>query len=757
MSFPFYNKLFDFSQPDGSRIKVRGWGDQNHAVFESLDGYTVMVDPDSGTYCYANLSDDQEDYISTGVQVDKTDPSLLNLRKGLRVKRSSVKQKAMAAYHVMGSGRRCEQRRRRSLQFIRQQVSGNGPVMAPPSRETIGTYKGLCLLIQFPDMPGTIQQSDVDAFCNQPGYTGFQNNGSVYDYFKDNSGGKVDYTNIVLPYYTAKKERSYYASKYVQHGIRARELVKEALTHFKNQGFDFSQLTVDDEDYAYAVNIFYSGSVPNGWGEGLWPHSWCLALPFNLSPGINAYDYQITDMGSELSLATFCHENGHMICDYPDLYDYGYESRGVGEYCLMCGGGQNEKNPTNICAYLKYKSGWIDKLNRISGPMEAEITSDQNDFHIYARNMQEYFIIENRQQRNRDEFLPSSGLAIWHVDELGSNNDEHMDSQRHYECSLEQADNEFDLEMGSNTGDSTDLFHTGTNSRFSDTTEPNSLWWDGTPSGLVLSDIGPSKQQMTFRTGFYEEEQTETYGETSIPHVDIPDYNHDGIYETITLSATAKLSTLTVSVDITHTYIGDLKVTLFSPEGTPVILHNRAGGRTDNLFKSFDFSTTPELRNLIHQSIQGEWTLWVQDLASRDSGVLNQWEIVLEASESPVLELDELPETDIPDHDINGIKRVLNATGGGTVKTIEVSIDITHTYIGDLTVSLTSPSGKKLMLHNRTGRGTDNLIQTYAQSTLPELGMFVQEPIDGDWQLHVADCAGLDKGKLNWWAFKITR
>ena len=33
-------------------------------------------------------------------------------------------------------------------------------------------------------------------------------------------------------------------------------------------------------------------------------------------------DYQITDMGNRLTLGTFCHENGHMVCDFPDLYPY---------------------------------------------------------------------------------------------------------------------------------------------------------------------------------------------------------------------------------------------------------------------------------------------------------------------------------------------------------------------------------------------------------------------------------------------------
>jgi hypothetical protein len=36
MSTPFSGKEFTFTQPDGTPLKVRGWGDQRHAVFETL-------------------------------------------------------------------------------------------------------------------------------------------------------------------------------------------------------------------------------------------------------------------------------------------------------------------------------------------------------------------------------------------------------------------------------------------------------------------------------------------------------------------------------------------------------------------------------------------------------------------------------------------------------------------------------------------------------------------------------------------------
>lgn len=78
--------------------------------------------------------------------------------------------------------------------------------------------------------------------------------------------------------------------------------------------------------------------------------------------------------------------------------------------------------------------------------MTAAIAAGQNDFYLYAKNNTEYFIIENRQQQSRDASLLDSGLAIWHIDELGSNNNEQMTADFHYECSLEQADNRFDLE-----------------------------------------------------------------------------------------------------------------------------------------------------------------------------------------------------------------------------------------------------------------------------------------------------------------------
>lgn len=358
---------------------------------------------------------------------------------------------------------------------------------------------GLCLLVEFPDVPGTIAKAEVEAFCNESGYTGFANNGSVRDYFTEVSGGRLTYRNVVTAYYTAKRERAFYTDPSVRQPVRARELIGEALDDLVASGFDFSNLTGDDADFVQALNVFYAGARVNNWAKGLWPHSWFLASPFDLPTGKRLNDYQITNMGSRLTLRTFCHENGHMICDYPDLYDYGSEGNGIGHYCLMCGGG-SDVNPVHVGAYLKNASGWASSLSSIAPGTTVAVRAGTNEFLIKRRNATEYFILENRQRLGRDSSLPDEGLFIWHVDELGSNNNEQMTPAQHYECSLEQADARFDLEHGANMGDTSDLYGAPFATAFGSATVPSSRWWNGQQSGLEIDSITAPGPKITITT-----------------------------------------------------------------------------------------------------------------------------------------------------------------------------------------------------------------------------------------------------------------
>jgi M6 family metalloprotease-like protein len=494
MPVAFYGKEFTFHDPDGAEIRVRGWGNQFVAVFETLDGFTVVKHPDTGYFHIATLSDDKTRLVPTEQRAATADTRALSLPRHIRITGEAARQEARRVRDQEGGQPRWEVRR---AQWRNSRESG--PDSEPPQPRAIGDYVGLCLLIRFPDVPDTISRQEVDAFCNRPGYSDRGNNGSVHDYFLDNSGGALRYTNIVTAYYTSRHKRDYYTDPSVPKGPRAHELIVEALDHLKRQGFDFSPLSADGDGHFYALNAMYAGPEVNHWGEGLYGHSGTLPSSFSVPGGRRFSDYQIVAMGDKLTLQVFCHENGHMLCHFPDLYDYGDNSSGVGAFCLMCDG-RSDTNPVQICAYLKEQAGWAAQLTTITPGMSTTIPSTSNHFFIHRKNDLEYFIIENRQQAGRDSELPDAGLAIWHADtRVDGNENEQMTPTKHYECSLEQADGRFDLEHHRNQGDSEDLFAAPTATTFNNTSRPDSKWWDGTASGLNIKQISTSDTILTFK------------------------------------------------------------------------------------------------------------------------------------------------------------------------------------------------------------------------------------------------------------------
>lgn len=761
MSFPYNGRRFTFTQPDGTTIDVLGFGDQYKAVFETLDGYTVV--PDSkGFYRYAELSPDEGALVATAVAPGSGAPTDIGLAKGLRAKPTLTRAlRAPQNDGLILRPRRCEERWKTRRETRLRALASPGTFRAPPSRGTVGKYRGLCILVEFPEEKGAIPSEEVTKFCNQPGYKNFGNNGSVYDYYVDNSHGRFEYTNVVTQYYTAKNPKSYYADTKRQFGQRAAELITEALESLKASGFDFSGLSVDSDGFVYAVNVFYAGNCPNDWGKGLWPHSYSLPKAVTLGPGRKAYDYQITNIGSDLSLATFCHENGHMVCDFPDFYDYGYESFGVGNYCLMAFSGDDPKNPVNICAYLRYKAGWYESVKAIANGMEYVAEREAKELLWYPKSMTEYFLLENRQKSRRDASLPGSGLMIWHIDETGSNNSEQMTTKAHYECALEQADGRFDLEHKANYGDGGDFFSKATKDAFSDATTPGAKWWDGTPSGLDIREIGASGDRMGFRVG--ASAPVDTAGlpieKKSTPNVAIPDNSKAGVSDVIDCSdaGNATVGSVEVDVQIRHTYQGDLRVSLKSPAGTTAVLHDRNGGGADDLRKRFDAASAPDLANLTGEAVSGRWTLLVQDLAKSDTGVLEAWTLHVTPRVSSAVTLGEDPGVAIPDGDRNGITRSLDCAQAGALDHVEVDVDITHTYIGDLVVKLVSPAGTEVLLHDQKGGDADNLVATFTPKTTPKLDELRGQSMKGAWKLLVSDRAGQDTGKLAGWKLRLTR
>jgi M6 family metalloprotease-like protein len=484
LAAPLAGEVVPIRQPDGSVLDVRVWGDEFYAVGETLDGYTVVKDPVTGMLCYAVLSQDGRDLISTGVPAGSS-PRGLVLTKHVRISQEAASEKAISV-------RADFEKRAQEGPLAPKRTGVRGP--------TTGEVQGITLIVDFSDDPATLPASEIDNFCNLVGYSDYGNNGSVHDYYYDVSNGLLDYTNYVpVSYYRASKTKAYYTDPSAPFGQRARELIVEALTAMDDDGFDFSQYDANGDGVIDALNCFYAGGIWNDWAEGLWPHSWTVDF---CADGVCTYKYQISNIGSQLKIGTFCHENGHMLMGWPDLYDYDYDSTGDGDYCIMAYGGSGG-NPVQPCAYLKATAGWANLTVLTEAQGGVSVPDTGNVVYKFRRtgHNDEYYLIENRQKTGRDAGLPDQGLAIWHIDTNGDNSNQQMTPSLHYLVTLVQADGRWDLENNRNYGDATDLYAAPTYTDCTPETNPNTDWWDGSQSSLAFTNVGLSGSTMTFDFG----------------------------------------------------------------------------------------------------------------------------------------------------------------------------------------------------------------------------------------------------------------
>ena len=113
----------------------------------------------------------------------------------------------------------------------------------------------------------------------------------------------------------------------------------------------------------------------------------------------------------------------------------------------------------------------------------------------------------------------------------------------------------------------------------------------------------------------------------------------------------------------------------------------------------------------------------------------------------------------IPDWPTPGVADVIAFPDQLEIRGVQVYVDITHTYIGDLIVEVTSPGGTIVRLHNMTGDWTDNIIGTYGVNLSVDgpgsLDDFIGELSQGDWTLWVSDNMGMDVGTLNEWCVGV--
>ena len=168
---------------------------------------------------------------------------------------------------------------------------------------------------------------------------------------------------------------------------------------------------------------------------------------------------------------------------------------------------------------------------------------------------------------------------------------------------------------------------------------------------------------------------------TRAANLSIPDNtDRQGTTSRITVPNSVRIGSMSVSVNITHTYIGDLKVDLVAPNGTVIVLHNRAGGATANLSATY----TTALSGLANQPANGAWTLRVGDYAGGDVGTLVSWGLTIR----PTTATSPTQSAIFSDDFTSGIGSKWSRVAGGSTyvrsnwitRTIDRSIDGYDTY-----------------------------------------------------------------------------
>ena len=495
------------TQPDGSQVILKKWGDEWLSGYETLQGYTVVKDS-NGYWVYATLSLDGE-LIPTSVRADSPPPVWLT--RGIRPVSDITIQRVTAL----------------RIQASQKVVPSTGTGMLP------------VVLMNFSDTTTTYTVQDFDNLI-------FGTNVySLKDYYEEVSYGNFTVSGVVVGWYTSQQVHDYYGQNVSGFDAKPGTLVYEAAVA-ADPTVDFSLYDTDGDCKVDVIAVVHQGlgeeTSPDP--NDIWSHRWSLSSAFSAgrsdfgpyvtndtcasdpTQNVIVDDYIIMpeqfDSTTMATVGVFVHEFGHSL-GIPDLYDTDRSSYGAGDWEVMASGSWNGVNtpgdrPAHFSAHSKAVLGWVNPAQVTSDTtvtLTPVINSPTSVIQILNGTpglSGEYFLLENRIKAGFDAALPSEGLLIWHIDEskfTGGNTvntqecpTNHSSTQctsNHYGLALEQADGAYDLENKTNQGDAGDPFPgSSNNTSFTFNSTPTNSLYGGTDPGFSITNISWVGQDIVF-------------------------------------------------------------------------------------------------------------------------------------------------------------------------------------------------------------------------------------------------------------------
>ena len=442
-AIPAYPKPLKVKQADGSWLTIQMRGDEHGHYVLTSDGIPLVFNARQKNYEYADWKDGKVQ--ASGIKA---------------VEASERTAKVKAFVESLDKSAILESFKRARLQQLQQTLSSrrNASLKAGsnPQKEklnnfpTIGEVHSLVILVQFADTKFSTVGSDAHQFfnnmLNEPGFT-YSNgaNGSARDFYLNSSNGRFQPQFDVIGPVTLPEKYSYYGANQgssVDNPARLEQFVREACT-LADPLVDFSQYDHNQDGYIDNIYFFYAGKgeADSGDGNAIWPHSAYysdMAKDAGLSEtslkldGIEVGNYTCSNeingtliTPQPAGIGTFVHEFGHVL-GLADHYDvnYGMTTFAPGSFDTMAQASYNNNGntPAAFSAYERACLGWLDLTVLKNGVDTLNVLPDLNDSNkayvvpVGGTNDQEYFIMENRQQKGWDKFIPGHGMLLWHID-----------------------------------------------------------------------------------------------------------------------------------------------------------------------------------------------------------------------------------------------------------------------------------------------------------------------------------------------------
>ncbi|WP_062217531.1 proprotein convertase P-domain-containing protein [Streptomyces sp. NBRC 109706] len=185
-------------------------------------------------------------------------------------------------------------------------------------------------------------------------------------------------------------------------------------------------------------------------------------------------------------------------------------------------------------------------------------------------------------------------------------------------------------------------------------------------------------------------------------------------------------STLRVGIDLSHSYISEVRLELVSPDGT--------GFELEAFDEPHEYTVDASAAEA-----DGTWTLRVEDTAGGDQGTLYSWSLHFGGSGFEDRTFANTTSFTVPDQDEAESTIEVAGIGGNAPQRLRLTVDLEHTYIRELALELVSPNGRSFELEAVEGLHTYVVDASDARA-------------DGTWTLVVTDSVRLDEGTCNSWS-----